>query len=370
MSELPATQIQVKTSNLHPGRARATVKGLSDAVRFLENILNSSSSISIISTDLDGTIRYWNSGAENLFGYEAEEVVGRHKISLLYPGDSRETRDLVESVRSIVLGGKASTECEVREITKDGRTLWIRMTLTPQIDDRGRVTGILGIGEDITERRKAEAQAQELVRRLRQTLEGIIEAMVLTVEIRDPYTAGHQRAVADLAQAIARELGLPEEQVDGIHMAGVVHDLGKICIPAEILSKPGNLTEIQLDMIKTHPEVGFEILKNIEFPWAVAEIILQHHERIDGSGYPSGLVGDGILLEARVLAVADVVEAMASHRPYRASLGIDQALDEISRNRGTFYDSRVVDACLRLLREKGYELGSRGMVGVEPDPPS
>jgi putative nucleotidyltransferase with HDIG domain len=177
----------------------------------------------------------------------------------------------------------------------------------------------------------------------------------LTVERRDPYTAGHQHRVANLAAAIANEIGLSEEQIDGVRMASVIHDLGKIHVPAEILSRPGRLTENEFSIIKTHPQTGYDILKTEEFPWPVAQIVLQHHERMDGSGYPSSLSGEEILLEARILAVADVVEAMASHRPYRPALGIDKALEEISKNKGVLYDAKVADACLRLFTEKGFK---------------
>jgi len=189
---------------------------------------------------------------------------------------------------------------------------------------------------------------------LRKALGGIIQAMSLAIETRDPYTSGHQQRVADLARSIAQEMGLPEDQVDGLRMAGIIHDLGKIAVPAEILSKPTKLGNIELALIKIHPQTGYDILKDIDFPWPVAEIALQHHERMDGSGYPQGLKGKDILLEARILAVADVVEAMASHRPYRPALGMDAALDEIAKNRDTLYDPEVVDACLRLFREKGF----------------
>ncbi len=331
---------------------------LREAVAFLQNILDSSSSISIVSTDLDGNILYWNIGAENLFGYTAEEMVGRQKINVLYLEGEEDTEDLVRSAGAILSGKKKSARCEVREVTKDGRRLWINMTLTPRLNERGRVIGILGIGEDVTDRRQAEEDLHRSLRQVRQSLDGVIQAMVLAVEIRDPYTAGHQRVVADLACAIAREMGLSEDRVEGLLMAGVVHDLGKISVPSEILSKPGRLTEIQFDMIKTHPEVGYEIMRNIDFPWPVARIMLQHHERMDGSGYPAGLMGEEILLEARILAVADVVEAMASHRPYRPSLGIDQALAEILKNRGRLYDPDVVDTCLALFNDKAYTLGT------------
>ena len=173
--------------------------------------------------------------------------------------------------------------------------------------------------------------------------------------MRDPYTAGHQHRVTSLACAIAEEMGLSKEKTEGIRMAGVIHDVGKIRVPAEILSWPGQLTEIDFNLIKTHPQVGYDILKQIELPHQVTKIMLQHHERLDGSGYPEGLKAKDILIEAKVLAVADVVEAMASHRPYRASLGIDKALEEISKNKGILYDPKVVDSCLKLFNEKNFE---------------
>jgi len=179
--------------------------------------------------------------------------------------------------------------------------------------------------------------------------------MAFAVESRDPYTAGHQRRVADLAHAIGSEMGLSEERLVGIRMGGIIHDLGKISVPAEILSKPSRLNEHEFGMIKLHPQVGYDILKKIDFPWPIAQMVYQHHERMDGSGYPQGLSGKKILLEARILAVADVVEAMASHRPYRPALGIDKALEEILKNKNVFYDPEVVDACLKLFKEKGFE---------------
>jgi HD-GYP domain-containing protein (c-di-GMP phosphodiesterase class II) len=178
--------------------------------------------------------------------------------------------------------------------------------------------------------------------------------MAKTVEMRDPYTAGHQQRVASLARAIAKEMGLSEEQTEGIYMAGIIHDLGKISIPSEILSKPGKITKIEFSLIKTHPRIGYDILKNIEFPWPVAQVVLHHHERMDGSGYPQGLSGNDILLDARILGVADVVEAMASHRPYRPGLGIDKALEEIVQKQGILYDTEVVEACLKVFTEKGF----------------
>ena len=209
---------------------------------------------------------------------------------------------------------------------------------------------------EIAKRKWTEKTLQQSYDKLQKAMVGIIEAMALTVEERDPYTAGHQRRVTNLALAIAEELGLSEDQKDGLQKAGLIHDQGKISIPFDILSKPGRLTEIEFQLIKKHPEVGYHILKDIEFPWPVAKIVLQHHERINGSGYPNGLKAEDITIEAKILAVADVVEAMASHRPYRAALGIEKALEEIKLNRNTLYEPDVVDACLRLFNEKGFKI--------------
>ena len=212
--------------------------------------------------------------------------------------------------------------------------------------------------ESRTHRENLEQMVATRTTELQETLDGVIKVIALTVESRDPYTAGHQLRVADLAGAFSKEMGLPEDQIKGIHMAGMIHDLGKISVPSEILSKPSRLSTIEFELIKTHPQVGYDILKGIEFPWSVAEISYQHHERMDGSGYPRGLKGEEILLEARIMAVADVVEAMASHRPYRPALGIDVALDEISKNKGVLYEPEMVDACEALFSEKKFCFGA------------
>ncbi|MCJ7655687.1 MAG: HD-GYP domain-containing protein, partial [Dehalococcoidia bacterium] len=184
----------------------------------------------------------------------------------------------------------------------------------------------------------------------------VIQLIATIVEVRDPYTAGHQRRVAELACAIAKEMGFSEERIEEIRMASLIHDIGKIYVPAEILSKPSRLTEIEFSMIKSHPQVAYDILKSVEFPWPICKVVLQHHERMDSSGYPGGLPGEDILPGARIIAVADVVEAMASHRPYRPALGLDKALEEISQKRGILYDTEAVDACLRVFNEKGFKL--------------
>jgi response regulator RpfG family c-di-GMP phosphodiesterase len=206
--------------------------------------------------------------------------------------------------------------------------------------------------EDMVEERTRSLKESEA--KLRASLFDSVSAIAATVEMRDPYTAGHQRRVAEIAKAIAGELGLPEQQIESIYLASVVHDVGKVRIPAEILSKPGALTELEFSLIKQHSQAGYDILKEVAFPWPISQFVLQHHERMDGSGYPLGLKGDAILLEARIISVADVIEAMASHRPYRAGQGIEAALEEIGGKRGTLYDQAIVDAALRLFREKNF----------------
>lgn len=203
---------------------------------------------------------------------------------------------------------------------------------------------------------RARREQAELLQRLGRTLQGAIDAISHAVELRDPYTAGHQRRVADLARAIAVELGLDPDHVEAVRTAGSIHDIGKLKVPTEILVKPGRLTPVEFGLVQLHPKTGYDVLLPVDSPWPLAEIVLQHHERLDGSGYPSALTGDRILLEARILAVADVVEAMASHRPYRPALGLERALEETHKQRGRLYDGDVVDACRRVFLERKYQL--------------
>ena len=202
--------------------------------------------------------------------------------------------------------------------------------------------------EDIARRQQAED-------RLKKSMDKLIATISKIVEVKDPYTSGHQQRVSQLAVRIAQELKLPEDKIEGIRIASLIHDIGKIGLPTEILTKPTKLSDIELNLIKGHSQIGYDILKNIDFHYPIAQIVLQHHERLDGSGYPQGLKDKEILLEARIIGVADVVEAMSSHRPYRPALGIDKALEEISQNKGILYDPEVVDICLKLFKEKGFK---------------
>ena len=210
--------------------------------------------------------------------------------------------------------------------------------------------------QEIIAHKKSGEYLKETLENLRKSFGVTIQVMVSTIEARDPYTAGHQIRVADLARAIATEMKFSPDRIEGIRMAGSIHDIGKLSIPAEILSKPGKLSDVEFSLIKEHARKGYEMLKDVESPWPLAEVVYQHHERMDGSGYPRNLKGDEILIEARIMAVADVVAAMASHRPYRPTLGLNAALEEIEGNKGMLYDADAVDACLRLFREKGFQL--------------
>jgi len=208
---------------------------------------------------------------------------------------------------------------------------------------------------EIETRKHVQDELEQSLQKLKKGMDSTIQAIAMTVEKRDPYTSGHQMRVAALTRAIAEKMGLADDQVEGAYMAASLHDIGKIALPAEILSKPIQLTEIEISLIQAHAQAGYDILKGIEFPWPIADIIIQHHERMDGSGYPRGLAGDSISIEARIIGVCDVVETMSSHRPYRPSMGIGRALEEITRNRGPLYDADVVTACLKVFTEENFE---------------
>jgi len=245
---------------------------------------------------------------------------------------------------------------ETQFFRKDRSVFWVALNARAVKDEQGKMLYNEGFVEDITLRKQAEENLKQSLERLKKAVSTTIQILVSALEVRDPYTAGHQSRSADLACAIAAEMGLSQDQINGIRMAGIIHDIGKISVPVEILSKPSRLTNLEFSLIKEHAQNGFEMLKDIESPWPLAQIVQQHHERMNGTGYPKNLKGDDILIEARILTVADVVEAMASHRPYRPSLGIEMALEEIEKNKGVLYDENAVNACIRLFRERGYSL--------------
>lgn len=295
----------------------------------------------------EGKIILANEAMAKMFGYDSPaEIMADITDAALqlyaYPEDRAKMKAIMEEQNVV-------RNYEIQFHRKDGGAFWASATMKAIRNGKDRILYFEGILEDITERKQNIA-------RLRKTLGGAVQAIASLVETRDPYTAGHQRRVADLARAIATEMGLSGDQIDGIRIAGTIHDLGKISVPSEILTIPRKLTALEYSLIKNHPQSGYEILKDIEFPWPIARMIVEHHERINGSGYPNGLPGEDLLIESKILSVADVVEAMATHRPYRPALGIDAALSEITANRGILYDPEVVDACLRLFRDKGYQI--------------
>lgn len=320
-------------------------KEIQQTKTYLESILNNSLDL-IFTIKKDGTFGYINPQLEKITGYRQEEVLGKNFMEFI---PEHRKNFMLEKWKEINAGISGTYETEI--IKRDG-------TLMRCLVSHSIVEGFdefLVVMRDITERKRAEETLQQSFENLQKILEGTILAMAKIVETRDPYTAGHQQRVAKLSLAIAKEMGLPEERINTLQMATLIHDVGKIYLPAEILSKPGELNEIEFELVKTHPQVGHDILKTIEFLSPVVEIVLQHHERMDGSGYPQGLSGESIILEAKILGVADVVEAMSSHRPYRSAIGIGKALEEISKNKGILYDPQVVDVCFKLFYEKEFK---------------
>lgn len=304
----------------------------------------------------------FNRAGEDLLGFTRDDLLGKNDYDF-FP---KKQADFFTEKDREVLHGKEVVDIPEEPIqTRNKGERIMHTKKVPILDANGEPEYLLGISEDITERKKAEDKLQQTLNSLKKAINATIQVMVSAVEARDPYTSGHQTRSADLARAIATEMKLSPDKIDAVSVAGSIHDIGKLSIPAEILSKPAKLTEIEFSLIKEHSKKGYEILKDVESPWRLAEIVYQHHERMNGSGYPRNLKGDDILMEARVLAVADVVEAMASHRPYRPSMGIDMAMKEIEKNRGIFYDIDVADACLRLFREKHYQLLSGGVMSYE-----
>jgi len=310
--------------------------------------------------DLNMKITYVSPSVERLTGYSADEIKNIDWVNILTPESLQKATDFISREMPRALKTTSNYRLyrtlELEFILKDNRTVWGECEFSLIRDEHGKAISILGEARNITERKLAEERLQKTLESLKKAVGTTIQVLVSALEARDPYTAGHQSRTANLACAIAREMGLDEDKIEGLNMAGIIHDIGKLSIPTEILAKPTKLTHLEFSLIKVHPQSGHDMLKDVESPWPLAEIIHQHHERINGTGYPRNLKGDDILLEARIMAVADVVEAIASHRPYRASLGLEVAINEIEKNKGILYDEKVVEACVRLFREKGYEL--------------
>jgi PAS domain S-box-containing protein len=298
----------------------------------------------------DGLLIEVNTGFEDITGWKRNKAVGRTSYEINFWNNTADRDFMVSELRA----GRDIMHREFEFRRSDGSVRsGIYSARSINVDGEACLIFIL---QDITEHKLMDAELQRTLDSLRKAFGTTIQVMISAIEMRDPYTAGHQKRCADIARAIATEMGFSQERIDGIRMVGTIHDIGKLSVPAEILTKPTKLTGIEFSLIKEHALSGYEMLKDIESPWPLAEIIYQHHERINGSGYPRQLKGNEILIEARIMAVADVVEAMSSHRPYRAALSIETALEEIEKNKGILYDPDIVDACIRIFREKGYQL--------------
>jgi PAS domain S-box-containing protein len=324
----------------------------------------------VIVTDTDMKITLMNPAAQSVTGWKQEEAVGK-KLDEVCKLVEEKALIAVESpmVKAIQERVVMNLTAPVLLITKNGDKVPVEDSAAPMINEKGELTGAVMVFRDITWRKEAEeaikmafnsleARVQEQTAELRtsfdmlgRAMEGTIQALATMVEARDRYTAGHQVRVADLACMIARQMGVTESRIPIIRIAALIHDVGKVCVPTEILNKPAPLSPIEFEIVKQHPKAAYDVLSKIEFPWAIADIVLQHHERVDGSGYPSGLRGDQIHLEAQIIGVADVVEAMSSHRPYRAAVGTEQGLEEISKGKGTRFNPAIVDACIHVFHQ-------------------
>ena len=287
----------------------------------------------IVVVNKKGIIRFVNTAAVILFEKEKKELLNKEYGYQIF------TKALNELVITRKSGNIRVVETHAVETEWEGEAAFLS-TL-----------------RDVTKRKQAEDDLRKSNLKLRRLMEDIVNGLVTAIEMRDPYTAGHQRRVAELAGAIGKEINLGMDQLDGLRIAALIHDIGKIHVPSEILSKPGRLTDIEFTIMKSHSQAGYDVLKSIDFPWPIAKTVLQHHEKLNGSAYPNGLFGDEIILEAKIICVADVVEAMSSHRPYRPALGFKKAIEEINANKGILYDENVVDACTRLIQDMNFKFG-------------
>lgn len=290
-----------------------------------------------------------NPAIVKMFGYNSKEEFLTLNVTDLYQNPEDRKGFNEKMLRNGFVENK-----ELRLKKKDGTPMTCSVSAVAVMDKDGSVKYYDGIVEDVTEVKRSEHDIRGSFDKLNRVLEETVDALASTLGKRDPYTGGHQKRVTSLACAIAEELGLSKQKIKGLRLAGLLHDIGKIAIPAEILSKPSRLTEAEFNIVKDHPQIGYEILKAVEFPWPIADIVLQHHELLDGSGYPRGIKDGSICMEAKIMVVADVVEAMCSHRPYRPAHSLEVSLDEIAKYRGILYDTNVVDTCLRLFAEKGF----------------
>lgn len=328
------------------------------------NALLDSSLDCIIAIDHDGIIIEYNHAAEVVFGYSATEAIGQRLDKLIIPERYRnQHREALAHYLKTGIGNIIGRRVEVQAQTKRGQEIPVELTVLPI--HPGRSPYFTAYLRDITERKAAEEKIREYSIKLKASLIETINSVAATIELRDPYTAGHQRRVAALSYAIGCELGFDEQRLEGLYFGGMVHDIGKIVVSTAVLADRSYLGSDAWKTIRLHPAMGYKILKSVHFPWPIATMILQHHEKLDGSGYPSGLIGDDIILESRIITVADVVEAIQSARPYRDTKGITAALDEITRWSGIKYDTDVVAACRRLITEQGFDISNNDYTSTD-----
>ena len=325
-------------------------ENLKNAKDELQMIMDSVPAI-ITYKDTESKIVRANKTMANSLKMSVKDIVGK-TTEELFPKEQAEK--MRKDDREVIVSGKPKRDIIQPYTTPDG-IRWLITDKIPYKDKKGKVTGVIGLSKDITVQRKSEKELEQSYQKLKKTMDSTIDTMSNMIEAKDPYTSGHQHRVCQLAVRIAQEMKLPEDKIEGIRIVSLIHDIGKIGLPTEILSKPTKLSDIEFGLIKEHSQIGYNILKFIDFSYPIAQIILQHHERLNGSGYPNHLKGNKIFLEACILGVADVVEAMSSHRPYRPALGVDKALEEISKNRGILYDPKAVDVCLKLFKEEEFK---------------
>lgn len=346
---LPAVRRAIRAAEARSERKRLE-REAANITRRNDAILASAGE-GILGLDAHGVVTFVNATAVRILGACPDDMVGKPAAATWNHGPANGNSypayqsPIIDTIRN----GKAYRGLNGRFWRMDGSSFPAEFSSTPIMED-GKVAGAVVTFDDITERHERERELVHTHERLTTLLTGTIQTIARMSETRDPYTAGHQQRVGRLAAAIGKELGWPEDRRQGIYYCGLLHDIGKIAVPSEILSRPGQLSSAETEMIRIHPAKAYDVLAGLDFPWPVALVALQHHERLDGSGYPDGLSGDAIIEEARIIAVADVVEAMSSHRPYRPGLGVDTALDEILRQSGTALDAVAVEACVRLLQ--------------------